>query len=319
MDKIKLDEIDLKNSFFHFTDALNIDSISKYGLLPALGKNSKLFESTRKIYFSKGTDGVLKICDVWLKWLMGVMDEVNNSNQYKGQELYETTRKSARKFQSKEYLKDEAKKIDSFEKMFCDMTRRRYLILKLRDEIDFSYNDIDEIKENYLKIERNDMISLNYEYMKEFYGSYSNIDNLTVETWNMHTYIGRNILPSQITQLITEDNKEDALSLLFQIYDKSKSIDIDFDLLDDFIEWAKQRTPQEKKNVFQPKTSNHQAEEFSDLLRKNGLYSLVMKLGKETLPEQESTTDKDAVENEMLKQEHEIAYQQEYAEQLRSY
>ncbi len=307
MNKIKLNEIDLEKSFFHFTNALNIKLINEYGLLPTIGENSKGPENTEKVFFAQGTDGVLKICDMWIKWLMNRMNNYHSlSTQYEGQELVEMANKWDTEFLSREYLKDEVKKIKTFEKMFTDMKGRKYLILDIKDGIDFSYDDIDEAKEYCIESKRKNPESKDYKYMKEFYGRYSNIEVPTVEKWNMHTYTGRSILPSQILQLTTEDGRESALSILLEVYDKYKSIDVKFDILDEFIAYSKEKVKQEEKNYFGSEDLSFHTEKVSELLRRNGFESLIVKLCEETLAEQDKTTDKDTVGHEMQKQEIEI-------------
>ena len=302
MNKVKLEEIDSKNSFFHFTNRMNIELIKKYGLLPAIGESSKGIENTKKIFFAKGTDGILKICDVWIKLLMNRMNNYYSLiNQYKGEELDNMAHEWDLKFLSKEYLKDVTKKNKTFEKMFNDMRERKYLILDLENGIDFSYNDIDEAKEYALQCKTKNNDNKNYKYMKEFYGSYSNVDIPTVETWNMHTYTGINIFPSKISQLITQDGRENALSILIEVYDRHRNKDIKFDLLDEFIEYSKERIKEEDKSSLEEEIK-FQPEKVSELLRKNGFESLVVKLGNETLVEQNNTNYKDSIQKEIQEQ-----------------
>lgn len=302
MNKVKLNEIDLESSFFHFTNALNIELISKYGLLPTIGESSKGLESTEKIFFAEGTDGVLKICDVWIKLIMNKMNNYFGLlNRYEGSELHKMSHEWDKEFISREYLKDGAKKIKAFERMFDDMIERRYLILHLKEGTDFSYNDIDEAKDYSLQNKAKDSKNRNYQYIKELYGNYSNVDVATVERWNMHTFTGLNILPNQISELTTADGRKNAMSILLEIYDKHKSINVRFDMLDEFIEYSKERIKDEKnRENFETETYPEKA---TEILKRNGLHSLVKKLGEETLEEQESTVDKDKVQDEIRRQE----------------
>lgn len=64
-----ISQIDLKHSFFHYTNKQNLDSIVKNGLEPRIGENSLYVEKTPKVFFVKGEKGIITIMDVWLRWL----------------------------------------------------------------------------------------------------------------------------------------------------------------------------------------------------------------------------------------------------------
>ncbi len=64
-----ISQIDLKHSFFHYTNKSNLDSIIKNGLEPRIGENSLYVEKTPKVFFAEGEKGIITIMDVWLKWL----------------------------------------------------------------------------------------------------------------------------------------------------------------------------------------------------------------------------------------------------------
>ena len=115
------------------------------------------------------------------------------------------------------------KRNDIFEEMFNDMCCRSYLQLNLEEEIDFSYNDIDEAKETAINCKKHNMDNNIYERTKMIYGHYSNIDSMEVETFNMHTYSYKDIETNKIKQITTEDGKTDALSILLEVYDRCNS------------------------------------------------------------------------------------------------
>ena len=69
--KIKdLSEINIYNSFFHYTNEKNIASIDKDGLIPKIGDNATGIELTEKIFFAIGAKGVFAILDSWIRWLI---------------------------------------------------------------------------------------------------------------------------------------------------------------------------------------------------------------------------------------------------------
>jgi len=79
---IDISEIELNNVFLHYTNINNLTSIAQKGLVPKIGKNSKVLEKTKKIFFSVGDKGALVIMDSWLKWLVG--KPINNTVYYIG-------------------------------------------------------------------------------------------------------------------------------------------------------------------------------------------------------------------------------------------
>ena len=74
-----ISQIDLKHSFFHYTNKQNLDTILKNGLEPRIGENALYVEKTPKIFFAEGEKGIVTIMDVWLKWLTGKLVLANLS------------------------------------------------------------------------------------------------------------------------------------------------------------------------------------------------------------------------------------------------
>lgn len=71
--KYKSIDISGKNTeelFFHYTNINNIDSIFERGLIPKIGKNANFIEKSKKVFFAKGSKGILVLMDVWIKWLV---------------------------------------------------------------------------------------------------------------------------------------------------------------------------------------------------------------------------------------------------------
>lgn len=99
-----------------------------------------------------------------------------------------------------------------------------FLILNLEENIDFSYNDIDEVKDTYYE-----------SFLKNLYPSASNLNDNKIEYWNMHTYsdvkIGANKISilnyknesscSNILKYLIEENMEyvkENLNFLYEYY-----------------------------------------------------------------------------------------------------
>ena len=70
MKTIELKDLDSKETLYHFTERKNISQIEELGLIPMIGKNAKGIEKTKKVFFSKGNIGFLRICDVWINWII---------------------------------------------------------------------------------------------------------------------------------------------------------------------------------------------------------------------------------------------------------
>ena len=72
-----ISQIDLSQTFFHYTNMKNLKTILKNGLEPRIGENSLYVEKTPKVFFVEGEKGIITIMDVWLKWLTGKIALVN--------------------------------------------------------------------------------------------------------------------------------------------------------------------------------------------------------------------------------------------------
>ena len=230
--RIDIREIDLENGYFHFTNKDNIKNIAKNNLLPMIGKNSYLIEETEKIFFSVGASNILKTHDVWLKWLMNrLFGSYSLSCNCDNKTYDEKIKIWINEFLSKKYQKDTDKKDILFNKYYEEMSNNIYLNLNLSKEIDFSENDYDEVK---LRLSKN-KDNIDYAFLQEMYGSYSNLDIMKMDSWNMHTFKSK-CIGSKDVNVVTYNKKDVAvIDMLKYIYNKYK--DIDYDLLDDFMIW----------------------------------------------------------------------------------
>lgn len=118
------------------------------------------------------------------------------------------------------------------------MKQTVYLSLELEEGVDFDYRDIDENKEKSLQLKRNGNI-VNYLYTKEMYESYSNVDSIKMEKWNMHIKMYKNIDKEKISQVVTKSGQEDILSIIKTIYQKENNKK--YDILNDYMEYIEKR------------------------------------------------------------------------------
>ena len=232
--RVDLETLNIKNAYFHFTKTENLKRISDANLIPKIGKNAEMIEENEKVFFSIGADGVLKLHDVWLKWMMNRMfGEVSLRKKYDDDEyknkLYEWTDE----FLNKKYKVDVAKKNALFTKHYHDMLECSYLLLELTDGYDYDKNDYDEVK---VRLNRNPN-SLEYSFMKEMYGSYSDVTSNKMDAWNMHMIKNRYVKPRFISVVTINNNEVNVIDVLKFMYNKYKNID--YDLLDDFMVWLK--------------------------------------------------------------------------------
>ena len=79
------------------------------------------------------------------------------------------------------------------------------MILDLKKNVDFSYNDIDEVKDTYYE-----------SFLKLLYPNESNIKDKKMEYWNMHTYSNKVIDSSKIS-LLKVKNEYSASKILEQL------------------------------------------------------------------------------------------------------
>ena len=138
-----------------------------------------------------GDEGALLIMDIWLKWL--IAKPKNNQIYWLGAYLMKV--RFFPKFIHNVIIgfneKSPKKKLWAFDKLKEILDNSVYLVLDLEENVDFDFNDIDEVKHyNFPK-----------NYIKKFYTSTSDPDDSKVEYWNLHTYSNKHIDKDKITLL----------------------------------------------------------------------------------------------------------------------
>lgn len=109
----------------------------------------------------------------------------------------------------KKKLKNIKKRNMIYEKMKNILDNSIFLILDLKEDIDFSYNDIDEVKNTYYS-----------SFLKLLYPSDSNLRNPKIEYWNMHTYSNKIIEVAKIS-LLKDNNNDNANDILINIIERN--------------------------------------------------------------------------------------------------
>ena len=249
--EIRILDDSLQDAFFHFTDQENLSSINEKGLNPVIGKHSNKIEESEKVFFSKGFEGVLQNCDVWLKWLMNkAYGQADRFHFYRGKnpdEVKEKQRKWDYEFRRRLYIHDYEKLAPFFERIYQGMKKQKYLILDLEENVDFKYDDIDEPKKRANENKKKDPIA--YLYAKEMYGDFSNFGIYTMDSWNMHTLKNHGVERKKIYQLMTKDKKDDMVSIVSEIYKNYKNPNVQYDMLDSFMNFVKRKQEEYKKEA----------------------------------------------------------------------
>lgn len=234
--KIKLSEIPESHDFFHFTRETAIPKIAKQGLRGDLENREnavgKDYENP-SIYFSKGETGLLKTVDVWLRWEYGRIAREKKSpdgSMITVPSVLEAT----------------------FKRVLEDFKERRYFQLDLiegedKENTDFSYESEDFKKKGAID---NGGPTRRTRWML---GSYTNWETPKLEDWNMMTHVGgRGIEIDRMKMIVTEQGKSDALSVIEEIYERSRNKEnIDLRYLDSFIKYVRILTKQKEENLTQ--------------------------------------------------------------------
>ena len=126
IDVVNIDDIDLNNSYFHFTSKDNLEQILVDGLKPRIGDASKLkSEEKPRVYLSKGGKGIieiknsfihefkkLKVCDIPLEYRKYFnIDDYSIKEQVDEKSVYDAMEK---RFKDEIYIKVDSKKGEDF-------------------------------------------------------------------------------------------------------------------------------------------------------------------------------------------------------------
>lgn len=192
-----ISNVDLNNVFLHYTNIQNLNSIMEKGLIPKIGINAKVIEKSKKIFFSIGDKGALVIMDSWIKWL--IAKPKSNLIYWIGAYLLKISffPKIIHKTIISNNKKSKNKSIWAYKKLKEILNNSIYLILDLEENIDFSFDDVDEVKafSNYPA-----------SYIESLYAYDSNVTEKQMEYWNMHTFSNKIIEPKKISLLTYEKN-----------------------------------------------------------------------------------------------------------------
>lgn len=212
----KLSFDDMYSDYFHFTKRKNLESIEKTGLLPQKGNHAKYIEKTEKVFFVEGLDNLLILFDSWInvykkvpilpdsKVTYGFLSKMIRSKYFPGffVDLYFFLVKNCRI--NKEYAY----------KIFDSLLDESVLLqLKLEENIDFCFSDIDEIKVSGYR--RRHLVELGYSE------KYSDMDSNKMDRWNLHTLSNHGVDPSKMA-LCTINNSMSMRDILDYVLENTK-------------------------------------------------------------------------------------------------
>ena len=198
---------DIQENYFHFTNEKNLKNIEMYGLIPVKGKHAKYIEETEKVFFVRGLDNLLILFDCWIhvykkipilpdsKITYGLGSKAMSSKYFPMffVDLYFWFIKNSRRHKRYAY------------QTFTTLLNECVLLkLNLQEDIDFSLQDIDEIKARGYR--KRHLIELGYSE------KYSDMSSYKMDDWNLHTRSGRGVSVEQI-QLCCFENSSSILDI----------------------------------------------------------------------------------------------------------
>ena len=176
---------DFTSNYFHFTDKKNLKSIMSNGLIPSIGQHAKNIEKTKKIFFVEGLDNLLILFDCWINALyyIPVIPLI-----YKLGAFFLRFRWFPRIISDSYFKVLKVSKLHqkrAFKMLDKTLDNGILLNLALEESIDFRYDDKDEIKDGGYSKEHLEICG----YSKK----YSDLNDATMDRWNMHTLTNHNV------------------------------------------------------------------------------------------------------------------------------
>lgn len=231
-----IQDIDFKFSFFHYTNNQNIPSIDIQGLIPQIGDSATGIEKTEKIFFAIGTNGLFSIFDSWIRWLIAkrltdlpgkkadipfyrlctFIMRLPLIHHFAGQIVNIIV-----KFE----FKFKPFKIKAFKIMKEILDNSCLLVLDLKENTDFSYQDIDEVKAQ----------RFNRKLLKTVYAKQNKMSSKKMDYWNMHTFSNIAIDPNKITLLKINNSYSCLDILLYLIKSTNPNLKVLSPYLNDFL------------------------------------------------------------------------------------
>lgn len=217
MEKYYLNIDDINKNYFHFTKNRNIDSIQNKGLIPKIGFHAQSLEKTKKVFFVEGLDNLLCLFDCWINvcskypLIPGIFNIGSKIIKYKW----------FPKWIMNIYFKyTELNKIHKLVAYkYFDIFLKKFILLNLdiKENIDFSFNDIDQIKAK--KYHKDILIKGGYSL------KYSNLESIKMDKWNLHTFSNHGIDSHKLKICYINDSNKMIDILIFALKNTKMNIE----------------------------------------------------------------------------------------------
>lgn len=190
MRNYKLSLNDMNSNYFHFTRKSNLKSIDNKGLLPKISFHAMSLEDTKKVFFVQGLDNLLILFDCWIHvcgkypLIPGIFNLGTKIMRY---------RWFPKSIINAYFKYTEYNKLHEFVAYkYFDRFLKNYVLLNLtiEEELDFSFEDIDQIKGK--EYPREYLIKGGYS------PTYSDLDTIKMDKWNLHTFSNHGIDSSKL-------------------------------------------------------------------------------------------------------------------------
>lgn len=209
MERYELSKRDIKNNYFHFTRVKNLESIEEKGLLPKISIHAQALEETKKVFFVEGLDNLIILFDCWIhvctKYPLfpGLFNLGTIVMRYKW---------FPKSIINGYFRYTEINKIHKWVAYkYFDHFLKTHIILNLdlKEGEDFSYDDIDQIK--------NKGYDKDYLVKGGYSLKYSDLDSNRMDKWNLHTYTDHIINNTKIKEVLLNGENDLTKILLFVI------------------------------------------------------------------------------------------------------
>lgn len=208
---------DMQSNYFHFTNKKNLNSINTKGLIPNIGVNAKNIEKTKKIFFVEGLDNLLILFDCWINALyyIPVIPFIYKLGAFFLRHRWFPNVIGDSYFKILKVSKLHQKR--AFKKLDRILDNGVLLNLDLVENIDFRYDDKDEIKSRgYIK---------RHLEVCGYSEKYSDLNSNIMDKWNMHT-LTNHVVDNKKIKICCLKNSRSSLRDIFNYCLKNTKIDL---------------------------------------------------------------------------------------------
>ncbi len=211
-----LSQKDLNSNYFHFTDKKNLESIKSKGLVPNIGANAKNIEQTKKVFFVEGLDNLVILFDCWINALyyIPVIPFIYKLGAFFLRYKWFPNIISDSYFKVLKVSKLHQKR--AFKRLDKILDNGILLKLDLEENIDFRYDDKDEIKSRGYTRKHLEICGYSLKY--------SDLNNNAMDKWNLHT-LTNHIVNSKKIKVCHLENDSSNLRDIFNYCLKNTKID----------------------------------------------------------------------------------------------